>query len=328
MAMLNPEYKIVCINLKRRPDRRAKMEKQFIEQEISNYYFFEAFDGHNIDLTNPQLSLYKHDWTNFVCRRGPLGCSLSHYNVWTNLTLDANHDIYVVLEDDVELVPNFKFHLENFITQVRSCMFFVYLGMTVTRDNYAPTRSVYRDDKTYKIYPMIKENYLGGNFGYIITKPGALNLIHGIKDRGIKNTIDDIVNMYCPNLYESHPHIVFTDAYEHVDHDVDTDIHNDYDENNHFRVVDVRKNPVINNYVFDDYDFYPWVDSFGGDIKQYYCDIEALKRIADSRDDCVAFNTYGWLKNNIKLPQYFQPLKPNFFNLEGIYVKKNFRIRF
>ena len=317
-----PEYKIMCINLERRQDRRKKMEQIFEEQNITNYHFFEAFDGHNLDLSNTQLNLYKHDYSYFVCRRGALGCSLSHYNIWNNLLLDENCDIYVVLEDDVNLCPDFKHHLENFIKQINNNMYFVYLGMTVTRTNFLPSRKIYENNNDYLIYPLSREYYEGGNFGYIITKNGAENLVNGINNRGIKNTIDDIVNKYCPNLYETHPHIVFTDAVGFVDHFVDSDIQTDQDESGRYHKVNLAEKPLKNDYVFDDYDFYPNLDSLDGDIKQLYCDIPALKRIADGIEDCVAFNTYGWIKYHVVPENEFINLENHYYVPEGIYIKK------
>lgn len=318
-----PEYKLICINLARRPDRREKMEKKFEEQNIKNYHFFEAFDGRNLDLSNPQLNLYKHGYTYFVSRRGALGCSLSHYNIWNNLLIDNECDMYVVLEDDVNLCPNFKNHLENFIKQINNDMYFIYLGMTVSRINFPLTRKIYQDNDDYLIYPLSREYYEGGNFGYIITKNGAQSLVAGINDRGIKNSIDDIVNRYCPNLYETHPHIVFTDAVGYVDHVVDSDIQTDHDESGSYYKVNLAEKTLENNYVFDDYDFYPNLDSLGGDLKQLYCDIPALKRIADSMDNCVAFNTYGWIKYHVVPENEFINLEKHYYEPEGIYIKKN-----
>lgn len=321
--MSNIKYKIICINLKRRPDRRATMENKFAEGNVKNYSFFEAYDGRNIDLTNPQLNLFKHDYSYLMTRRGNLGCALSHYNIWINLVNDDIYNTYVILEDDINLAPDFQNKLDNFISQMTDQMYLVYLGFTVKRINFEPSRKIYQHDTSYNIYPITKQYYEGGAFGYIITKKAASILVDGIQYRGIKNAIDDVANMYCPNLYETRPSIVFTDAVGFVDHFVDSDIQTDFDSNGVHYKVNLAENQLTNNYTFDNYIFYPNLDSPGGDIKQLYCDIAVLKRIADNMDNCIAFNTGGWLKHTLIPQNEYVSAKNNYYAPEGLYVKKS-----
>lgn len=321
--MSDINYKIICINLKRRPDRRIEMENKFADGNVKNYSFFEAYDGRNIDLTNPQLNLFKHDYSYLMTRRGNLGCALSHYNIWTNLVNDDIYNAYVIFEDDVNLASDFQNKLDNFIDQITDQMYLVYLGLTVKKNEFGASREIYQHDTSYNIYPITQHYYEGGAFGYIITKKAASILVNGIQYRGIKNAIDDVANMYCPNLYETHPSIVFTDAVGFVDHFVDSDIQTDLDSNGQHYKVNLAEIQLTNNFTFDNYIFYPNLDSPGGDIRQFYCDINILKKIADSMDNCVAFNTGGWLKHTLIRQNEYVHSKNNYYAPEGLYVKKS-----
>lgn len=312
------KYKIICINLERRTDRKQNMIKLFDMHNITNYNFFNAIDGLNIDINNPQLSFFKHDM-NVVKRRGVVGCALSHYNVWNNLLNDKEHECYVIVEDDIRLVPNFKRHLENYINKMTQLTQFIFLGIHVTRENSVISKNIYRDDNSYDIFPLSRHFFTGGLFGYIITKVGAKQLVDYILLNGIKRAIDYVVFDSNIPLYETRPQIIFSDSVQDSDHYVDSDIQRD------LVAIDLRENLVSNNYLFDDYDFYPNLDSFGYDIMQAYCDIEKLKQIADRTDDCVAFNTYGWIKYDVESKYKFIYLKNNFYSPDGLYVKKNYK---
>jgi len=51
-------YKIICINLKRRSDRKEKMMIIFKKNNM-NYDFFEAIDGNELKPNYPDLHLFK-----------------------------------------------------------------------------------------------------------------------------------------------------------------------------------------------------------------------------------------------------------------------------
>lgn len=306
-------YKLICINLKKRTDRKEKMEKIFNDFKIINYQFFEAFDGCNIDTTNPQINLFKHDNLSML-RRGVLGCALSHYNIWKKLMVDEKCDYYVVLEDDVSLVENFEIKLMDYIAKINNNMDFVFIGMTVMKEDYEKTRNIYKYDNSYTLHPLDISLFAGGAFGYILTKKGAKKLIDYIDFNGIKMAIDYLVFRSGINMYESHPHLIFTDAVQHSDHYVDSNIQRDY--------VKIDLGKVFNNYAFDDYIFYPNKDSPKYDIMQAYGDILNLKKIADNMNECVAFNTYGWIKNEIVPIENFVELTNKYYISDGIFIKK------
>lgn len=74
--------------------------------------------------------------------------------------------------------------------------------------------------------------------------------------------------------------------------------------------------------ILEDYIFMDNVDSFSGDIGVFPGKtIEELEEIVSIYDDCIAFNTYGYLKNTINLPLI--PLPNNKYMNDGIYIKKD-----
>jgi hypothetical protein len=73
--------------------------------------------------------------------------------------------------------------------------------------------------------------------------------------------------------------------------------------------------------MLDDYMFIDNIDSYGGDIGYFENkSVEELEEIANIYDNCIAFNTYGYLKHTINLPMILLP-NQNYKN-DGIYIKK------
>jgi len=81
-------------------------------------------------------------------------------------------------------------------------------------------------------------------------------------------------------------------------------------------------NLTKNNCTFNDYTFYQNKDSMSNDIS-YVANksIDELKILADTDDNCVAFNTYGYLKFKVNATAQFINLPNKFYNNDGLYVK-------
>lgn len=81
----------------------------------------------------------------------------------------------------------------------------------------------------------------------------------------------------------------------------------------------MAENSVIK---YDDYDFYEGLDLYGYDIG-YFSDksVAELKEIADNDDNCICFNTLGYLKYNIKPIDHLIRLYTGPKG-SGLYVKK------
>ena len=104
--------------------------------------------------------------------------------------------------------------------------------------------------------------------------------------------------------------------------DKSTDTKNAYDLNNVSQFNLNKTNLKKNDFVFDGYTFYANKDSSGHDI----CyvpnkTIEELKILADTNDNCVGFNTFGYLKFKICDKSNFINLMNKYHNNDGIYIK-------
>lgn len=74
--------------------------------------------------------------------------------------------------------------------------------------------------------------------------------------------------------------------------------------------------------MLDDYMFIDNLDSFGSDIGFFENKTtKELEEIASIYDDCIGFNTYGYLKHTINLPMI--PLPNNNYINDGLYIKKD-----
>ena len=310
-------YKTICVNLKRRPDRREQMIKRFESANITNYEFFDAVDGTKLDPNDEAYNLFKHSNTG-VFKPGAVGCALSHYNIWKNIVSDDKYNPYVIFEDDATLSQNFKSELEKFLSDMTHDTSIVHIGNHI-HSNHPETKkwlNIYRHDTSYTIHPLNKTMYGGGTFGYIITKEGARKLLNYIWENGIQHEIDCLILKSNFNLYETRPHIVFSGAVNPTNNRVDSDIQ--------YGKHILNFNKLNNTYSFDDYIFYPNKDSMGGDIREICADIPMLKNIADNTDHCVAFNSYGYIKHSIAHASKFISLNNKFYTPDGLYVKQKY----
>lgn len=94
---------IYCINLEKRKDRRERSASEFSREGL-DVEFFRATDG-RID---PPSDLY--------ITPAEYGCASSHVRVWRDM-VDRDHELALVLEDDVELCLNFKDKLSEVIRE-------------------------------------------------------------------------------------------------------------------------------------------------------------------------------------------------------------------
>lgn len=309
------KYKLYCVNLKRRNDRRLAMIDKFQKAKINQYSFFDAIDGYNLDKDEPDIKFFKHSNAS-ISRKGIIGCALSHYKLWKKLCNDSDTDYYLIMEDDIDISDNFNIHIENFLNKIKPDTDILLFGMSMEKNNREISRDIYQYDTSYSIHPLNRGWYAGGLFCYLITKNGANKLCTYIKKNGIKLVIDFLTLRAPLTIYETHPHLAFTQSVQHFGQNVDSDIQKEFSK--------ITIDLIDNNWVFDDYLFCPNQDSTGNDIIQMYADISTIKEEADKMDNCVAFNTLGWLKHTLLLDENFSTISNKFHNCDGIYIKKKY----
>jgi GR25 family glycosyltransferase involved in LPS biosynthesis len=300
------ELEILCINLKRRPDRKEEMIIKAKNENIE-INFFEAIDGKEIifDETLEKL-FYGND---FNYRKNVIGCSLSHYNIYKKILKENQKEkIYLILEDDAEFCENFKNKLnvvlKNFISENLN---FLYLGF------HTYDLKFYENNDVTKIIELQKSLYIGGTHGYLINYECVFNLLNYLQTNSMKRAIDGFLFDTIKYKFATCPNLIFAPVLlnNHPKYTEDTDIQKDYD---YF---------IVKNYEDDEWIFYENKDYYGSDICRIKnnLSIEELKKIALSIEGCIAFNTLGWIKKDFNVKKLIN-LKCYDKNKNGIFVKK------
>jgi glycosyl transferase, family 25 len=164
-----------CINLERRPDRRADAQKQCDVHGVA-VEFFAAIDGSRV--APPTLKLVsKAEWA----------CGESHRCLWRKL-LQSDKPAALVLEDDVEFEAEF--------TDVLSSAMDAAERHGYSFDLLYPGYNWHMKDK--QICPELYEGRSTGTHCYVVTRAGAEQLlqrydptqlavdIHMFKDPGLR----------------------------------------------------------------------------------------------------------------------------------------------
>lgn len=206
----NLKSETLCVNLKRRPDRKDSMIQLFETNSIENYSFFEAVDGSKIELGNDDTTLFAGN--DFNSNKGVIGCAKSHYNIWNNL-LESDNDYYIIFEDDIQVCNDFKFKLDQIDTSGNWDI--IHLGYSMYKENILANFRKYKNNDVPIKQPLNVNNYIGGTFGYLISRSGAKKLINFINNNGIKHGIDYLAKAYGNKMgliqFEVLPHLVFSD---------------------------------------------------------------------------------------------------------------------
>jgi GR25 family glycosyltransferase involved in LPS biosynthesis/glycosyltransferase involved in cell wall biosynthesis len=296
---------IFIVNLKRRADRKTAMEALMTAHGIKDYRFYEAVDGLELQWSPELLRLFADN--DFGSRRGVLGCALSHYRLWQQLasSLSAAESQYVILEDDITVLPDFKERLEAVISYAATKpVDILFLGHHCWNE---ADRDLGGAPEKNPTIPFQAETYVGGTFGYLITKRGAAAYLDYIKENGIRHGIDMLVKKLLPgtaHIEVAAPHIVLSEwDRSSIGKPVDTDIQSD------------RRSLSLK----DGWTFHPGLDSIGGDIchiaKQ---PVELLMKACLDISGSVAFNTLGFVKSSVALPLVGTPY---FGSGDGIYIR-------
>jgi GR25 family glycosyltransferase involved in LPS biosynthesis/tetratricopeptide (TPR) repeat protein len=312
---------IKILNLKHRDDRKISMLKQLNSSGFSDteYEFVEAVYGKELS-SAPTMELYKmFEGNDFGSRCGFIGCALSHYGLWMELLRDETNDYYIIFEDDVILCDAYKTQISNMEKYFRE-KDVVYHGYTMYKDIRTNYKNIYEyssvNNKTnVSIYPLKKEYYIGGTFGYTINKNGARKMINYIHKHGIQHGIDYVMkianNLEC---YETQPNLCIS-LWHEDDTAYDTDIQNYYDVIN-FGIYENYYLQILKDMFF----FIPCKDQIGHDIYHKPASLKNMVLRAIDDKHCVAFNTLGFFKNNI----VNTTTSSWFRDGDGIYIKKEY----
>lgn len=232
---VNSPFKCFFVNLDTREDRLNTMIEEIHKQERYGpsppWKRYRAVNGYKLKPSRFIEHIFNP--CDFNYRKGIIGCALSHIDLWCQLLQEPSEvDYYIVVEDDVELSPNFFQKVRYLLmTKQQSEWDLVLIGHHIY-DQFIT-------DSTYdrNIVPeMIKvDNSLqysrGGTGGYIINKQGTKSMLDFIQHHGMTNAIDTMIQKNPTlQLYYTNTHLIFTPCltFENME-SIDTDIQRNYD---------------------------------------------------------------------------------------------------
>ncbi len=297
-------FPIKVVNLDRRPDRWESVSKKLNDCGITHMERFSAIDGSKLELTPEIRTLFRNNDFNF--RQGVVGCALSHIKLWKDL-VESNNDYTIILEDDIELDKDFDKKLNVVLHQINqnTTTELVFLGYHLWKGS--PSFS--------EEYPFLNKidvkDYMGGTFGYIVSKAGAWKLLQISKFYGIQNGIDRFmhINFDKMNTYFTNFHLILSDVCwgNSIDSDIQKN-HNPVGINKKFISIKLLSNSKTSKELVELYSKY---------TKNNTGVWNSIK-LTDSNDA-----DYFVILNNCGSNEYYEPDKTLIFQTENVFEISN-----
>lgn len=260
----------------------------------SKYEYIKGVD----DILTPNFhikQLFRNN--NFSYNKRVVCRALNHINLWQKLMSDRDNDFYIILEGDATVSKIFSKKIEENHSEFfnRDLVFLGYTRENVDRENFDYRQSI----NIIKPFEIPNTPFLSGAISYSINKMGAKKLLEFVEKNGIQESID---------MFISNSQII--DKYEYTNPLIYSDFKNETNEEECFVFPE---NKV-------EYVFLQGIDQMGNDI--HYSenkDIQILLDNATNTTGCVAFNTFGYLKNKIEKLEKV----PWFSEKDGIFIRKD-----
>lgn len=197
---------IYMINLKRRTERRVKMEATLRELGL-DYVPFEAVDGKTLTdevLLQKGITLlpeYTDPYHKRPMTMGEIGCFLSHYTIWERMVLEHQEEV-LVLEDDIRFEPFFVERASEMMREAREIggWDLIYFGRKRLQENEA----FIKDSESF-----VKVSYTYWTLGYVISLEGAKKLLAA---EPLKRLLP--VDEFLPIMFNEHPNDSWKLKYE------------------------------------------------------------------------------------------------------------------
>ena len=193
---------IYVINLENRKDRKENCE-QILNKQGLEHSFFNAVDGSKLrfkvnDNDAFLISIYdekNEDSLTFYANPtlktdGVFGCFFSHYRLCNQLS-KRDEDYFIVFEDDIDIVDNFKQKVGEILTKTNNPDI-IFLGFTKNQEIISKNNldlNSFDDVVEFKQIAKYREEGThpfgitgGGTFGYIISKKGCQKFLENCKD--------------------------------------------------------------------------------------------------------------------------------------------------
>lgn len=204
---------VFIINLDRSRTRLERMHRQMKAQGIE-YERFPAVDG--AKLTAQELAAVATPFCRRFCTNSTIGCALSHIGVWRTAA-ERGLDRVLVMEDDAQLVPDFKEGVaralrdvpKDFDVLLLGCVYLCdknrkySLGHSLTR--FAAPGKLRDDRRTWG--SVFVPEFFGGAHCYVASAKGCAKLLKLIPRANYH--IDMDMNHHEINLYAVSPDLAF-----------------------------------------------------------------------------------------------------------------------
>ncbi|EYB85115.1 hypothetical protein Y032_0304g1923 [Ancylostoma ceylanicum] len=192
--------KIYLINLKRRPERRARMEKIFEILGVDATYW-EATDGQELpgDFIYELLPGYLDPFHKRPMKAGEIGCFLSHYRIWQDVVRLGLSRV-IVFEDDLRFTDDGLERIKEALEDLDGSKMewdLIYLGRKKQADQEETWVPQHRHLSTV--------GYSYWTLGYILSNEGARRLLDA-KPLEVLLPVDE----YLPIMFDKHPNKVWS----------------------------------------------------------------------------------------------------------------------
>jgi glycosyl transferase, family 25 len=197
---MTTRMKTYVVNLKRRPDRRARMEHMLpASWDVQFTSDWDGpMDGQAIDPDRlPGFGLYRWElpcdnpWWSRPLKLGEVGCAISHWMCWQKAVADAASPA-LILEDDAVLPARCSALLQYHLTRLWTIdphWDLLYLGRWA------------RDDKDEPVTDgIVHPGFSYCTFGYLLSPSGVRALL----DCGFEHALIPVDELI-PALYMDHP---------------------------------------------------------------------------------------------------------------------------
>ena len=197
---------VYMINLKRRPERKIKMEATMKELGL-DFKYFEAVDGKTltdeilIDMGITLLPEYSDPYHKRRMTMGEIGCFLSHFKIWQQM-VEQNLPEVLILEDDIRFEPYFMERADEIMQEARTIggWDLIYFGRKRLQENEIFLKG---SDN------FVLVSYTYWTLGYVITLEGAKKLL---ASEPLTRMLP--VDEYLPIMFDQHPNDTWKLKYE------------------------------------------------------------------------------------------------------------------
>ncbi|XP_072776047.1 procollagen galactosyltransferase 1 isoform X1 [Taeniopygia guttata] len=191
---------VFLINLRRRPSRRARMLRSLRELGVAPK-LVEAVDGRALNRSQVEamgvrmLPGYRDPFHGRPLTHGEVGCFLSHFRVWQEISARGLQRS-LVLEDDLRFEVFFRSRLEELMERLEEAALdwdLIYLG----RKRLEPERS---ERGVPGVPQLLRPGYSYWSLGYALSLRGARKLL-AAEPLGKMIPVDE----FLPLMFDRHP---------------------------------------------------------------------------------------------------------------------------